>query len=141
MFWQICTDEDLCNRWGGPKDSENTPNWFLSKNKEKVFWQIGTDMTILAKFKWKFPEKKVLYLYIKGIVGKLHSAPKLQINEEFHFNLHFFISFLDWHCWKEIASYGFWLLYYYISHSAVFKFGGLLRLLDINLTKQDKPIS
>ena len=26
-------------------------------------------------------------------------------------------------------------------HSAVFKFGGLLRLLDINLTKQDKPIS
>ena len=27
------------------------------------------------------------------------------------------------------------------SHSAVFKFGGLLRLLDINLTKQDKPIS
>ena len=28
-----------------------------------------------------------------------------------------------------------------VSHSAVFKFGGLLRLLDINLTKQDKPIS
>ena len=27
------------------------------------------------------------------------------------------------------------------SHSAVFKFGGLLRLLDINLIKQDKPIS
>ena len=27
------------------------------------------------------------------------------------------------------------------SHSAVFKFGGLLCLLDINLTKQDKPIS
>ena len=27
------------------------------------------------------------------------------------------------------------------SHSAVFKFGALLCLLDINLTKQDKPIS
>ena len=27
------------------------------------------------------------------------------------------------------------------SHSAVFKFGGLLRLLNINLSKQDKPIS
>ena len=24
---------------GGPKDSENTLNSFLSKNKEKVFWQ------------------------------------------------------------------------------------------------------
>ena len=30
---------------------------------------------------------------------------------------------------------------FYKPHSAVFKFGGLLRLLDINLTKQDKPIS
>ena len=28
-----------------------------------------------------------------------------------------------------------------IAHSAVFKFGGLLRLLNINLIKQDKPIS
>ena len=27
------------------------------------------------------------------------------------------------------------------THSAVFKFGGLLRLLNINLIKQDKPIS
>ena len=29
---------------GGPKDSENTLNSFLTKNKEKVFWQIGADM-------------------------------------------------------------------------------------------------
>ena len=29
---------------GGPKDSKNTLNSFLIKNKEKVFWQIGTDM-------------------------------------------------------------------------------------------------
>ena len=26
---------------GGPKDSENTPNSFLTKCGEKVFWQIG----------------------------------------------------------------------------------------------------
>ena len=30
---------------GGPKDSENTLNSFLTKRGEKVFWQIGTDMT------------------------------------------------------------------------------------------------
>ena len=36
---------------GGPKDSENTLNLFLTKCGEKVFWQIGTDMKI-----------KVLYL-------------------------------------------------------------------------------
>ena len=29
---------------GGPKDSENTPNSFLTKCGEKVFWQIGADM-------------------------------------------------------------------------------------------------
>ena len=29
---------------GGPKDSENTLNSFLTKCGEKVFWQIGTDM-------------------------------------------------------------------------------------------------
>ena len=28
---------------GGPKDSENTPNSFLTKCE--VFWQIGADMT------------------------------------------------------------------------------------------------
>ena len=32
---------------GGPKDSENTPNSFLSKNKEKVFWRIGTEIPLL----------------------------------------------------------------------------------------------
>ena len=32
---------------GGPKDSENTPNSFLTKCGEKVFWQIGTDMFLL----------------------------------------------------------------------------------------------
>ena len=30
---------------GGPKDSENTPNSFLTKCGEKVFWQIGADMS------------------------------------------------------------------------------------------------
>ena len=29
---------------GGPKDSENTLNSFLTKCGENVFWQIGTDM-------------------------------------------------------------------------------------------------
>ena len=29
---------------GGPKDSENTLNSFLTKCGEKVFWQIGADM-------------------------------------------------------------------------------------------------
>ena len=29
---------------GGPKDSENTLNSFLTKNKEKLFWQIGADL-------------------------------------------------------------------------------------------------
>ena len=35
---------------GGPKDSENTLNSFLTKNGEKVFRQIGTDMLLLAKW-------------------------------------------------------------------------------------------
>ena len=29
---------------GGPKDSENTLNSFLTKRDEDGFWQIGTDM-------------------------------------------------------------------------------------------------
>ena len=29
---------------GGPKDSENTHNSFLTKRDEDAFWQIGTDM-------------------------------------------------------------------------------------------------
>ena len=29
---------------GGPKDSENTLNSFLTKCGEKVFWQIDADM-------------------------------------------------------------------------------------------------
>ena len=29
---------------GGPKDSENTLNSFLTKRDEDVFWQIGADM-------------------------------------------------------------------------------------------------
>ena len=32
---------------GGPKDSENTLNSFWTKNKDKVFWQIGAEMFIL----------------------------------------------------------------------------------------------
>ena len=39
---------------GGPKDSENTLNSFLTKNKEKVFWQIGADM----KRVWKTNQSK-----------------------------------------------------------------------------------
>ena len=26
---------------GGPKDSENTPNSFLTKTKDNMFWRIG----------------------------------------------------------------------------------------------------
>ena len=29
---------------GGPKDSENTHNSFLTKRDEDAFWQIGTEM-------------------------------------------------------------------------------------------------
>ena len=29
---------------GGPKDSENTPNSFLTKRDGNGFWQIGADM-------------------------------------------------------------------------------------------------
>ena len=29
---------------GGPKDSENTLNSFMTKHNKKVFWQIGADM-------------------------------------------------------------------------------------------------
>ena len=29
---------------GGPKDSENTLNSFLTKSDGNVFWQIGTDL-------------------------------------------------------------------------------------------------
>ena len=35
---------------GGPKDFKNTLNSFLTKNKEKVFWQIGADMVIFSDF-------------------------------------------------------------------------------------------
>ena len=31
---------------GGPKDSENTHNSFLTKRDEDAFWQIGTDMRV-----------------------------------------------------------------------------------------------
>ena len=33
---------------GGPKDSENTHNSFLTKRDEDAFWQIGTDMSTFA---------------------------------------------------------------------------------------------
>ena len=32
---------------GGPKDSENTLNSFLTKRDEDGFWQIGADMILL----------------------------------------------------------------------------------------------
>ena len=51
--------------------------------------------------------------------------------------------------WLLISSFHNWffrrkkfiILFFCTPHSAVFKFGGLLRLLDINLTKQDKLIT
>ena len=33
---------------GPPKDSENTPNSFLTAIKEKVFWRIGADLKVNA---------------------------------------------------------------------------------------------
>ena len=33
---------------GGPKDSENAPNSFLTKINEKGFWRFATDITICA---------------------------------------------------------------------------------------------
>ena len=35
---------------GPPKDSENTPNSFLTAIKEKVFWRIGADMVLTWKW-------------------------------------------------------------------------------------------
>ena len=35
---------------GGPRDSENTLNSFLTKCGEKVFWQIGADIWPLTMF-------------------------------------------------------------------------------------------
>ena len=34
---------------GGPKDSENILNSFLTKRDNDVFWQIGTDNESFAK--------------------------------------------------------------------------------------------
>ena len=33
---------------GGPKDSENAPNSFLTKTNGKGFWRFGTDVIRLA---------------------------------------------------------------------------------------------
>ena len=35
---------------GGPKDSKNTLNSFLTTNKEKVFWQIGAAMFFMVPY-------------------------------------------------------------------------------------------
>ena len=35
---------------GGPKDSENTLNSFLTKSEGNMFWQIGTDMFIWSTY-------------------------------------------------------------------------------------------
>ena len=42
---------------GGPKDSENTLNSFLTKCGENVFWQIGPDMSRLTRSGEKWLEK------------------------------------------------------------------------------------
>ena len=36
----------LWPRWGGPKDSENTLNSFLTKRDKDMFWQIGADISV-----------------------------------------------------------------------------------------------
>ena len=46
---KTCYDRVYVLNGGGPKDSGNTPYSFWSKNKEKVFWQIGTDMLLLEQ--------------------------------------------------------------------------------------------
>ena len=53
---------------GGPKDSENILNSFLTKCGEKVFWQIGTDICL----------KKVLLQ--KGLMIGGHSILKSYVN-------------------------------------------------------------
>ena len=37
---------------GGPKDSENAPNSFLTKFNQKGFWRFATDIYKLMKLKW-----------------------------------------------------------------------------------------
>ena len=43
---------------GGPKDSENILNSFLTKRDEDVFWQIGTDLE-----SFRNSQKKIKLIY------------------------------------------------------------------------------
>ena len=45
---------------GGPKDSENTLNSFLTKTNRTVFWQIGTDMKVMKAFESVWKHLKVI---------------------------------------------------------------------------------
>ena len=52
---------------GGPKDSENTINSFLTKCGEKVFWQIGTDMLswcFLSRASWSSHFHKEFWIQV-----------------------------------------------------------------------------
>ena len=60
--------------WRGPKDSENTLNSFLSKNKENVFRQIGTDM--LKWSKWERHHNFIFLLLL--LLPFLSSLKKLR---------------------------------------------------------------
>ena len=60
---------------GGPKDSENTLNSFLTKCGEKVFWQIGTDIySVSLKLLWHDKDMKTFienfYRLMGGNSGK-----------------------------------------------------------------------
>ena len=48
---------------GGPKDSENTLNSFLTKRDEDGFWQIGTDMIGSGIQGMNFPKCLDLSIY------------------------------------------------------------------------------
>ena len=53
---------------GGPKDSENTLNSFLTKTNRTVFWQIGTDMVLV----------RIFVCYYRAPLGT-HEAPDLPL--------------------------------------------------------------
>ena len=55
---------------GGPKDSENTFNSFLTKRDNDVFWQIGADMLMTHRLQHSiFPDTVyhtvLCYLFVK----------------------------------------------------------------------------
>ena len=51
---------------GGPKDSENTLNSFLTKRDEDGFWQIGTDMLPNNRWSKQFFD---IFIYFRVITA------------------------------------------------------------------------